>query len=115
MHELSIAVSLVEMASQEATRAGSEQVRTVYVKVGALSGVVRDALLFAFDVAAAQTMLEDATLEIEDVPVVVYCPQCEAERELQDVYGFTCPVCGTLAPEIRRGRELEITAIEITN
>ena len=113
MHELSIAVSLVDVASREAAAAGAERVCTVYLKVGALSGVVRDALAFAFDVATTHTMLEGATLEIEDVPVAVFCPQCDAEKELPDAYRFRCPSCGTPTPEILRGRELEIAALEI--
>lgn len=113
MHELSIAISLVEAASEKAAEVGAERVQTVYLKVGALSGVVRDALLFSFDVAAEGTPLEGATLEIEPVPIVVFCPACEAEKPLDDVYGFACPDCGTLSPDVRRGRELELTAIEI--
>jgi hydrogenase nickel incorporation protein HypA/HybF len=113
MHELSIAVNLVEIATREAARAGSEQVLRVYVKVGALSGVVRDALEFAFDVATEGTCLEGAVLEVEDVVVVLFCPTCEAEHPLLDSYRFCCPVCDTPTAEIRAGRELEITAIEI--
>lgn len=113
MHELSIAVSLVDAASREAAAAGAERVRTVYLQVGALSGVVRDALVFAFDVATEGTMLEGATLEIEDVPVVVFCPPCGEEKELPDVYRFRCPSCGTPTPELLRGRELDLIALEI--
>lgn len=112
MHELSIAVNLVEYVSEQAERAGWTSIETVYMKVGALSGVVRSALEFSFDVAAAGTVLEASALVIEDVPVVVYCPRCEAERTLPDL-AFTCPDCGTPTPDVRQGRELEITALEV--
>lgn len=115
MHELSIATSLVEIASRKATEVGAETVGRVYLKLGGLSGVVRDALEFAFDVATEGTMLDGATLDIEDVPAVVFCPQCQAERSLPDGAAFRacCPACGTPTPEIRQGRELEIRAIEV--
>lgn len=116
MHELSIAVHLIELASEEATEAGSETVTKVYLRMGVLSGVVREALEFAFDVATEHTMLEGAVLEIEEVPALVFCPQCQAEKQLAEhlpVFRACCPACGTPTPEIRQGRELEITALEI--
>jgi hydrogenase nickel incorporation protein HypA/HybF len=113
MHELSIAVSLVEIACQEAAQAGAEKVGRVYLKVGAFAGVVRDALTFAFDIATEGTMLEGATLVIEDSPMVVYCAACRAEKEPPDLYRLCCPECGAPTPEVRRGRELELTALEL--
>ncbi len=113
MHELSIAVSLVEMAAEEARRRGEVRVTALHLKLGPLSGVVKDALLFSYDVACSGTALEGSQLVIEDVPVVVYCGQCLAERELESVQRFCCPVCGTLTPDLVRGRELELVAMEI--
>lgn len=116
MHELSIATSLVDIASQKAAEAGSDSVSKVYLKIGVLSCVTRDALEFAFDVATEHTVLEGATLEIEDVPAVVFCPQCEGERRISDsrsMYRACCPECGAPTSEIRQGQELELTALEI--
>ncbi len=113
MHELSITMNVVEVASEEARKAGATQVQHVALKIGALSGVVRDALEFAFDVATDQTMLHGATLTIEDVPVVVYCTHCHTEKTLPDIYRFRCPDCGTPTPDIRQGRELEIASLEV--
>ena len=64
MHELSIAASIVELASEEAERQRG-RVEVVHLKLGALSGVVRDALLFSWDLACDQTPLAGAKLEIE--------------------------------------------------
>lgn len=113
MHELSIAVNLVEIASEQAARHGAQAVERIFLKVGKLSGVVRDALAFSFDVAASGTLLEGAVLDIEEAPVVVYCPRCRAEKPLPDLVAFACPVCHAPTPEVRGGRELEITALEI--
>lgn len=113
MHELSIAVSLIDAASQEAEAAGAARVEALRLRLGPLSGVVPDALRFSFEVAAAGTPLEGAVLKIEEVPVVVYCPACAAEKTLVSFYGFACPDCGDLAQEVRQGRELELTGIEV--
>lgn len=113
MHELSIAISLIEMASEEAERLGV-RVEALNLRLGPLSGVVREALLFSFDLAAEGTALEGARLEIEEVPVVVFCPACSAERPLPDLQDFRCPVCATPTPRVVSGRELELATMEVT-
>lgn len=112
VHELSIATSLVELACEKAAGLGNVRVEAVYVRLGPLAGVVRDALLFSFDVAARGTALEGARLELEEVPLTVLCPRCEAERELAG-FPLECPACGTPTPRVLRGRELELTSLEV--
>ena len=85
MHELSIAIDLVEIAENAARSAGAQAVETVYLRVGVMSGVVKEALLFVYDTATKDTMLENSRLEIEDVPLVVYCPDCQLESELPSI------------------------------
>ncbi len=113
MHELSIAVSLIEMASEEAERLGV-RVEALHVRLGPLSGVVSGALQFSFELAAAGTSIEGARLEIEDVPVVVFCPTCDDERLLPGIQSFLCPECGTPTPDVVHGRELELATMEVT-
>jgi hydrogenase nickel incorporation protein HypA/HybF len=113
MHELSIALSMIEMATEEAARRGGVRVNALHVKLGPLSGVVKDALLFSYEVACNGTLLEGSHLVIEDVPVVIYCSECRQQRQLESIQRFCCPVCGTLTPDIVRGRELEFVAMEI--
>lgn len=114
MHELSIAMSIIEGATQEALNRGGAQVHAVHLKLGALSGVVKDALLFSYGLACEGTPLEGSQLMIEEVPVVVYCPKCKAEKTLDSIQRFACPTCGTLTPDIVSGKQLELVAIEIT-
>jgi hydrogenase nickel incorporation protein HypA/HybF len=112
MHELSIAVSLVDAACEKARTLGDVRVEALHLRLGALSGVVRDALLFSFDVAVQGTAIAGARLEITDVPLAVLCPRCGEERELSG-FPLVCPVCQTPAPQIVRGKELELTALEV--
>ena len=113
MHELSIAMSMIEMATEEAERRGSVQISALHLRLGQLSGVVKEALLFSYDLACEGTPLAGSRLVIEEVPVVVYCPACEAERALASIQYFCCPVCNTPTSEIVQGRELEIVAMEL--
>src|SRR5689334_13483803 len=113
MHELSIATSIVEIASDESARRGGARVVAVYLKLGRLSGVARDALLFSWDVASESTPLAGARLEIEELPVVVHCATCRADRTLAADDWLSCPVCGEPAPDVVRGTEMEVVALEL--
>ena len=112
MHELSIAMSLIDLASAEGERHGG-RVTAVYIRVGRLSGVVADALRGSWEMARIETPLAQARLEIEEVPVVVYCPNCDREVALPTEQLFHCTGCGEPTPDVRRGRELELNALEI--
>ena len=112
MHELSIAMSMVEMAAEEAARRGV-QVSAIHLKLGSFAGVVKEALLFSYEVACQGTALEGSRLVIEEVPVAVYCPTCESETTLTSIQRLCCSACGVLTSQIVRGRELEVVALEI--
>lgn len=113
MHELSIAMSIVAAAADESQRRGTGPVGAVHIRLGALSGVVEDALRFSYGLAAADTALEGSTLVIERVPVLVQCAVCGTERPVKSIQHICCAVCGTPSPAITQGRELIVTALEI--
>jgi hydrogenase nickel incorporation protein HypA/HybF len=113
MHELSLALGLIESVSEAAAREGAERVSAVHVRLGAMSGVVRDALAFSWELASADTVAAGSELRIEEIPLTVYCPACRAERSPLPGRGLVCPECGTVAPTIVRGRELELVAMEV--
>jgi hydrogenase nickel incorporation protein HypA/HybF len=113
VHELSIALSLLESVGEAAAREDARRVTAVHVRLGAMSGVVRDALCFSWDLASAHTVAAGSELRVEEVPLVVYCPVCEAERSPSPGHGLVCPLCETVAPAILRGRELELVAVEV--
>jgi hydrogenase nickel incorporation protein HypA/HybF len=66
MHELSIAMSIVDMATEEAERRGATHVDAVHLRLGRLSGVVAKALLASYDLACESTTLEGSRLVIEE-------------------------------------------------
>ena len=63
MHELSIAIGIVEAATEEAQRRGV-RVSAVHLRLGALSGVVKDALLFSYEVACEDTPTGGMSLSV---------------------------------------------------
>ncbi|MGE0704354.1 MAG: hydrogenase maturation nickel metallochaperone HypA [Vicinamibacterales bacterium] len=114
MHELSIAMSIVDMAIDEASRRGAERVDAVHMKIGRLSGVVPRALQSSFELACEHTPLEGSALVIEDVPVSVLCGACGVEREVESIQHMACSVCGTPSADIVRGREIVVSALELS-
>lgn len=112
MHELSIAHSLVELAAEAAEHSGIKRVQALYVKLGVLSGVVKEALEFSFDVVIEGTPLAGARLVIEEVPVKVFCPDCQEARVLPEPFPMRCPVCGTKTGQVIEGRGMELYALE---
>jgi hydrogenase nickel incorporation protein HypA/HybF len=112
VHELSIAMSILDMAEEEAGRRGAE-VDAIYVKLGALSGIVKEALLSAYDLARTETTLDTARLVIEEVPVMIYCKLCQAPRSVPSIQQLSCSECATPSAEILQGRELQVVALEL--
>jgi hydrogenase nickel incorporation protein HypA/HybF len=113
MHELSIAMSIVEMAEEESDKRGGVAVLAIHLKLGRLAGVVKEALLSSFELARAGTCMAESHLEIEEVPVEVFCSVCQAPRTLESMQWFVCPECKNPVSEVLHGRELQVVALEI--
>ena len=112
MHEVSIMTEAVRMAVDTAQSAGASRVLKLRLRIGTLSGVVPDAMRFAFDVVCQGTMAAGATLEIEAVPAACWCATCQTEFECADFFN-ECPRCHNVSGELRRGREMEIADVEM--
>lgn len=112
MHELSIACSIVETVEENLPSENSRATK-VFLKIGKMSGVVKDALLFSFDIATEDTRVAGATLEIEEVPVIVHCDKCQNDTKLDSPPIFRCGYCGESTANILQGKEMEIVSIEV--
>ena len=112
MHELSIAMSIVELAEEEAERR-CVQVNAVHLKLGLFSGVYKDALLFAYEMSCEGTPLAGSRLVIETIPLVIHCAVCQRDQAPPSVYQLWCPECRTPSHEIVTGREIEVASLEV--
>ena len=112
MHELSIALSILDEIDVQLERHGGAAVEVVYVRVGVLSGVDPQALRFAYEIACAGTSFAGSRLEIESVPLLVSCLQC-GTRHTPDPQHIFCPLCISPEQQVLEGRELEVTALEL--
>jgi hydrogenase nickel incorporation protein HypA/HybF len=108
MHELAIAESLVEAVQ---ARTGGQTVRSVRLQVGRLSGVVPEALMFAFELAVRCTPLEGARLVIDEPPGRLHCRTCQIDQGTDDLI-LLC-TCGSADVEVTAGRELALLSVEV--
>jgi len=108
MHELAIAESLVEAVQ---TRTGGQTVRSIRLQVGRLSGVVPDALMFAFELAAHGTPLQGSQLLIDEPAGRLHCRTCQVDQGKDDLI-LLCE-CGSADVEVTAGRELALLSVEV--
>jgi len=109
LHELSIAESVVRIASRQAD---GRCVTKVQMKVGHLRQVVPSALTFGFGLLAEGTSVEGAELVMEQVPAEGRCRSCGVESRL-DGFPLRCLACGGLDLEILKGEELMVESLEL--
>ena len=108
MHELAIVEGVVD---QVTTRLPETRIRSVRLEIGALSGVVPDALRFCFDLATEGTTMEGASLEITEMPGRCRCRSCGGEFS-PDGLILLCP-CGGADVEVLSGQELKIASVGV--
>jgi hydrogenase nickel incorporation protein HypA/HybF len=112
MHELSIAENIIEISEASARAQNSGKIRTIKLRLGAFTTIVSEALQFSFEIARQGTLAEDATLEIENVPMVVRCGACGRTAEPSREICLICPECGA-SLEVISGDEMQIEYIEV--
>jgi hydrogenase nickel incorporation protein HypA/HybF len=108
VHELAIIEGVVDQVTQ---RLPDAKVTCVRLEIGALSGVVPDALLFCFDLATEGTNMQGARLEITETSGRCRCRACGAEYE-PDGQILLCP-CGSAEAQVLAGEELMITSVQV--
>ena len=108
MHELSIACSLIQLATETASEQHASRVSRLNLRIGVAAGVIEQALRSAFELAAEGTLCEGA-----EIQATVDCSVCATRRTLAAWPPLICPICGTPAEDLTSGRELELMSMEI--
>jgi hydrogenase nickel incorporation protein HypA/HybF len=113
MHEMGLMQTCLELACDQARLHGARRIEGITLRVGDLSGAVPEALELAFEVVSPGTVAEGARFLVERVAVICRCAACASDFYPSDVV-FECPSCGRLSAEVRQGRELELTNLEVS-
>jgi hydrogenase nickel incorporation protein HypA/HybF len=112
MHEMALAEEVVRIVEEAAMRSAAGSVRTVVLEIGRLSSVEPDALRFCFAAAARGTIVQDAAVEIVEIPGAGACLACGATVPMDDLWG-ECPSCDGGALQPSGGTEMRVREIEI--
>ena len=112
MHEFSIAVDIVDIATSSAGKEAATEVKEIEIEIGQLSGVVMEALEFSLEAAVKGTILEKARRNLVIIPGRARCTQCLTEYEADSLFK-PCPKCQTCAPDIIQGKELRVKSLII--
>ena len=113
MHELSIVQNILEIASQEMTKAKANKVDQIDLDIGILSGIEMDAFLFAWDSCLSNTILATAKRNINRISAVAKCSTCSHVFETED-YFAPCPDCGEYLTTLIQGKELKIKSLVVS-
>lgn len=112
MHEMSIAMNLVDLAVQTAKQNNAKKINSMVLELGSLSGVVREALEFCFEAACKGTMAHGAKLEIITMPGNAKCDNCGHQFKCNQVV-IPCPKCSEYVFNIQDGRELRLKSVNV--
>lgn len=110
MHELSIAMNIVEIVEDHAGGPDGGAVTEVELDIGQNSGVVLEALQFALEEAVKSSVMASARIKINDIPAICKCLSCAHEFVPEDII-TPCPKCGHLYSDDIQGREMKIRRI----
>lgn len=114
MHEISIMQHTLDLAIAQAQQNGATKIDCLTLKIGQLSGVIPEALEFAFEVLVRGTMAKNARLEIQTIPVVCYCQNCDRSFQPEE-YIYDCPRCQQISIDLVTGRELELASVVVSS
>ena len=114
MHELSMALSLIDQVREIAERESVDQVRSITVTIGVLCGVDRSSFEFCFPLAAKDTLVASARLIIEEDPARICCRKCGQNGVADSVLAMTlCPTCGTGHLTVSGGEAFVLKSLEV--
>jgi hydrogenase nickel incorporation protein HypA/HybF len=111
MHELSIALDIIDFVQREAVQRQLSGLSAVGVRIGALSAVDPESLEFGFTAACRGTTMEKVQLIVEWVPAQIKCEACGHE-DMIDQPEFVCSQCDSANVQILRGYEIEVAYLE---
>ena len=112
MHELSLAMALMDLVRTQAAASGATRVTRLVLEIGALSHADPHALRFAIGAAAEGGPAEGAIVEIRRTAATAYCLDCEAPVSIL-THGAPCPRCGGTKLLPRGGDEMRLKEMEV--
>ncbi len=112
MHEMSLAESVLQTIEDAAQKQGFTRVRTVWLEIGQLACVEKEAMRFCFDAVMRGSIAEQARLEIVETAGRGRCVKCQLEIPVTALYE-PCPNCGSYEVRVTGGDEMRVKELEV--
>ena len=112
MHELSVVMSILDIAEEEAKARNARKIEEIELEIGKLSGVEIESLNFIWETAVENTILEGAHKYIQHIEGQAWCPNCD-QRFIIDQLFDPCPTCGNYFTNLLKGQELRVKSLVI--
>ncbi|MFA6013431.1 MAG: hydrogenase maturation nickel metallochaperone HypA [Gallionellaceae bacterium] len=112
MHEMALAEGIVQLVEDAVRTDGCRRVSTIWVEVGQLAAVEKEALQFCFEAVASDTAAQGATLKFIDAPGQGWCVKCAATVPIAALYE-ACPLCGNYQIQVTGGDTLRVKELEV--
>jgi hydrogenase nickel incorporation protein HypA/HybF len=112
MHEISLAVEVINLAEREADRIMSDNIREITIEVGDLSGIEADAFEYALGLVVKDSILDKALINIIRTPGTGRCNSCDYEFNMNQRMA-TCPKCNAFPSEVSGGQEFRVRSLVI--
>ncbi len=112
MHELWLCKNILDIINQKMVEKNCVRVKKVYLEIGQLAAVEKSALIFSFNVLTQGTAVENADLEIIDIPGKAVCETCGKNFSISQYYD-ACQECGGFSLTVIQGEELRVKSMEV--
>ena len=113
MHEASIALSVLNTVTEECCQRGFSTIESIRLRIGKGSGILPDALSFAFDIAKRDSIAKEAQLHIDLISLGGTCHECGETFEVEERFLLACPQCQGTDFVINQGYEMNIVDMEV--
>ncbi len=112
MHEVSVVQNILDIAAKKARECGSGKVLKIAMRVGEMTCINDENLVFVFDVMKKGTLSDNARMVIERVPVSARCDACGAVFAVAE-YRFLCDACGSPRVTVTEGNDITVESLEV--
>lgn len=110
MHELSLAMSVMDIAGRESAKHPGSVLTAIEIEVGEMAGVEHATFRAALESVIRQSATPEAAAEINILPANARCMDCDTAFHPDGLFP-QCPACGSSACGITGGTEFRVTAL----
>lgn len=113
MHELSLVMSIIDIADEQVKNNNAHRVDEIELEIGTMAGVEMESLDFAWQVAVKNTVLSNAQREVTVVKAKARCMDCGTAFFVMERFQ-PCPVCHDYLTEFIQGKELRVKSLVVS-